>query len=127
MTLEQQVCSLELAKQLKKLGVNQKSVLYWVVPKDDSLQLSHLEYAGLEKSWLDGFVKRISAEAFLWDGTTQVGLSCAKYSGGWHVRYQSAKFQNKRAMNHFEDRRSEADARSKMLIYLLENKLISAR
>ena len=29
MKLEQQVCSLELAKELKKLGVKQKSEFYW--------------------------------------------------------------------------------------------------
>jgi hypothetical protein len=29
MTLEQQVCSLELAKRLKELGVTQESYLYW--------------------------------------------------------------------------------------------------
>jgi hypothetical protein len=35
MFLEQQVCSLELAKRLKELGVEQSSLYYWVSQKSD--------------------------------------------------------------------------------------------
>ena len=65
-------------------------------------------------------------ECFLWNGETQVTLTGSKYSGGWHVTYMSTKFQGKRAINHFEDGDTEANARAKMLIYLIENKLIPA-
>jgi hypothetical protein len=61
MKIEEQVCSLELAKRLKKLGVKQQSALYWVVPTDETIHLSSLEFASAEKTIADGIIKKISA------------------------------------------------------------------
>jgi hypothetical protein len=38
MDLKSQVCSLELAKKLKKIGVDQSSLFYWVAEKDKLLE-----------------------------------------------------------------------------------------
>jgi hypothetical protein len=40
MELEKQVCSLELARKLKELGVKQESLFYWVGEEKDNLFLS---------------------------------------------------------------------------------------
>jgi len=45
MKLENQVCSLELAKKLKELGVKQESLFYWFVYKNKYNELS----TGLKK------------------------------------------------------------------------------
>ena len=97
-----------------------------------------MEYADVGSTIFYGLIKKIAAftaaelgemlpEAFLWEGTTQVSFSCAKYTGGWHVYYRSVKFQGKRSVDHYEDGTSEADARAKMLIYLIENNLTGVR
>lgn len=59
-------------------------------------------------------------EAFLWEDTTQAGLYCGKYTGGWHVFYKAA---GKRI--HYEDGHTEVEARAKMVVYLLYNNLIT--
>jgi hypothetical protein len=61
MKIEEGVCSLELARRLRALGVKQRSVLYWVVPRSGESNLSSLEYADVRRSWLDGMLERVSA------------------------------------------------------------------
>ena len=140
MTLENQVCSLELAKKLKELGIQQHSAFWWEQDKVAGRNEWSKEWKCLfnngSKPYSDSHV--ISAftvaelgemlpECFLWQTVTQVALTCAKYSGGWHVRYASTRFQGKREIDHFEDGKTEADARAKMLIYLLENNLLTPK
>jgi hypothetical protein len=146
MKLEKQVCCLELANRLKELGVKQESLYSHVFRRNQNVDakawfLYSSERIREGKVW-DSKIgelmpiqllieKEIAAftvaevgemlpEAFLWDGTTQVGLYCGKYTEGWHVYYKAA---GKRI--HYEDGRTEADARARMLIYLLEQKLIT--
>jgi hypothetical protein len=91
------------------------------------LELTHGEFAPIklliEKQLAASTVAELGEmlpEACLWDGRKQVGLHCGKYSGGWHVYYIAG---GKRV--HFEGGFTEAEARAKMLIYLLENELIT--
>jgi hypothetical protein len=123
MKLEQQVCSLELAKRLKELGVKQESLVKWDTLGDHAeLSYGYSTYPGLVRyaAFTVAELGEMLPEAFLWEGVTQVGLHCGKYTGGWHVYYKSA---GKRI--HYEDGKTEVAARAKMLIYLLENKLIT--
>jgi hypothetical protein len=47
--LEKQVCSLELSKRLKELGVKQESLFYWVRDNDtEEFHLTHDRYAERE-------------------------------------------------------------------------------
>jgi hypothetical protein len=45
MNLENQVCSLELSKKLKELGVEQKSVFYWEYYDDNCYMVKYFPYA----------------------------------------------------------------------------------
>ncbi|HYK01335.1 MAG TPA: hypothetical protein VE974_06235 [Thermoanaerobaculia bacterium] len=123
MKLEQQVVSLELAKKLKELGVKQESYLCWL---NENFSNSYDDYQHVvEKSDYQGgwhIKDRISAftVAELGEMLKQSGLSSG-YSDediGW---YCQSTIHNKFDLIGEE---SEADARAKMLIYLLENDLL---
>lgn len=137
MTLEKQVVSLELAKRLKELGVKQESLFYWSYYDDgnerNSPQIAFVDNCNL--SFMEDLVSAFTVaelgemlpsnlnntlefelmENGLW-------LSCDKSGDGeWIIGY------GEDGVNLFEIlyANTEADARAKMLIYLLENKLIT--
>lgn len=127
MKLEQQVCSLELAKRLKELEVIQQSLWYWqrfnsmgklkwaLSNTTNSHCVSAFTVAELGEM-LPVIVKAGKR------GLNSEMLSITKGHFGdapeisWQVMYYDVKFFNAA---------TEADARAKMLIYLLENKLIT--
>lgn len=129
MTLENQVTSLEISKRLKELGVRQESLWYWNAQGE-------LEYANPE-TWV-GYTTDFSAftvaelgEMLPWEilGTRRSELTITKdgtkkpfscYYEVTDVDTPNPILGNVR----FEDE-SEANARGKMLIYLLENKLLT--
>ena len=121
MDLAQQVCSLELAKQLKALGVKQDSCFYWgsnndvfqpmepdtnkyvvcsafTVAELGEMLPNHLEQDGY---W---FLSEIRTESNKWD-----------------VAYTN-RTDTTRLFNVNES--NEANARAKALIYLIENNLL---
>lgn len=115
MKLENQVVSLELAKKLKELGVKQDSLLCWskineMVWLSDDFKNSR--YYSLE-AFISAFTVAELGEILKRNGCKSFqsfdvdGMWCC-----WH-----------RSTNFIAD--TEADARAKMLIYLLENKLIT--
>ena len=120
MKLEQQVCGLELAKRLKELGVKQESYFKW--------QFSF--NGGDSKIWnvfpfwhseINGSPKVTAAFTVAELGEM---LKDCKHDLPSHIRdgqwEQDAYFPD---VSLPAD--TEADARAKMLVYLLENKLIS--
>ena len=127
MTLEQQVCSLELAKKLKDLGVKQESYFRhvrlsdkpdltedWYIldrkPTDYIEIVSAFTVAELGEMLPDNFhTYRKGGDKQYWCGM-DIKLYYIKDSDWW---------------NH-EEAPTEADARAKMLIYLLENNLTPA-
>lgn len=146
MKLEQQVCSLEFAKKLKELGVKQESLFYWQaskrkmkdyiaegkwVPRDYSLIPRREGYIS-DIAGAYGYNRYISAFTVAELGEMlpssielgnfdEIFLHCNKMRGEiWEVEYSWYETVHK----YFEDK-SEADARAKMLIYLIENKLIT--
>lgn len=126
MKLEEQVVSLDLAKRLKELGVKQESYLYWCDLK--------LHYSDPYRIYTEEQTEKYLGEAA--DGRKQVVLASAftvaelgemlpadnnvvtwrNTLNKWYSQYHQE--------NELEAD-TEADARAKMLVYLLENRLIS--
>jgi len=134
MNIEQQCCSLELAKRLRELDIKQGySLFYW----DDSsntprllfykeLQGIHEKFAACECDYYSAFTaaelgeilpKRIEING-IYSFLTQIPSANLKY---WCLFYRNDFSSLKGCETHDE---TEANARAKMLIYLIENKLI---
>lgn len=113
MKLEQQVTSLELTKRLKELGVKQESAFYW----HGGLQYPYLVQRPNGSDTISAFTVAELGE--------MLPALCKTWQNinGWSCEHWNDKG------NCFDGKIihevTEADARAKMLIYLLENKLIS--
>jgi len=133
MKLEQQVVNLELAQKLKELGVEQESLFYYV-----RLDLKHWEIEqGVEEYSLDYIPNKtnkitdISAFTVAELGEmlpnkiiVSVGCEYDLFIGilglCWQIMY------SRHDGTYYETTdKNEANARAEMLIYLLENKLIT--
>ncbi len=138
MKLEQQVCSLEIAKKLKDLGMKQESLFWWgsgidgaeILKRDSDFNLGAypLKYNGSWKGVFSAFtvaelgemlpqtikIKKVKYQLF-------VSVAMDKQ---WFVVYANENDYEDNAPFPFMMCHSEADARGKMMIYLLENKLI---
>lgn len=142
MQLENQVCNLELAKKLKELGVKQKSLFHYSVPvperAESEIDKKTLKGCGTEifqqemsKRWgkcFDEFSAFTVAELgeilpirIIQKGTEKY-LTCRKVFIGWKCGYFSLYAYSPRNEIAYS---KEADARAKMLVYLLENDLIT--
>jgi len=120
MELEQQVVSLELAKKLKELGVKQESLFCWTERTTrESSYMSRMTVVYRtedDSECLAAFTVTELGEILPDNSHTvkksTVWVSSCTYSEGtegWHHKFEAP---------------TEADARAKMLIYLLEDKLI---
>ena len=132
MNLDQQVCSLDLAKRLEKLGVKQDSLFGWYKDNvEDSEQWAVVQIAYGGTAVCSAFTvaelgKRLP-HAVMNAGNFHL-LSCGKTDANrFDIIYQDyLEFPKKLHTLHFLEETTEADARAKMLIYLIENKLIAA-
>lgn len=125
MKLEDQVCSLELAKRLKELGVNQDA--FWHYAPDDQGTFNDLYMTGQTPMDISAFSvaelgemlsavlpkSYVSSEFF--EGCVVVEI-CAP-SKEWHKVGDALAVSEK----------TEADARALMLIHLIENNLLSPK
>lgn len=132
MTLEQQVCSLELAKRLKKLGVKQESLFWWLDYKDERTPiLSVWNGDASTQCWFAFTVAELGLllpwyieSRFLEDADKWLKIEKDENVDGsvrWNISYQDEMGTD--LFDVFDS--SEADARAKMLIYLIENKIIT--
>ncbi len=131
MKLKDQVCSLELAKKLKELGVPQTGLYFHVQQEGQNPTIVPKLRAKRILSWHKEIVSAYTVaelgemlpKMFVWsDGRkaqiatgksiTTDYLVCGIFAGGMNERV------------HQVHANTEADARAKMLIYLLENNLI---
>jgi len=144
MKLEQQVTSLEISKRLKELGVNQESLFKWNFPlktKDEK------EYGYPDSEFEPRLFTEEQWELYAEDYNPPVSVMYSAFTvaelgemlkntgyqkdGNGYFRntfwfkdawYSSMDTDNKTPAITAD---TEADARGKMLIYLLENKLIT--
>jgi hypothetical protein len=114
MKLENQVCSLELAKRLKELGVKQESLFYWCQMEKPTRTAWDIR----GEKFIDDYkytsreLKYISAFTVAELGEMLPKLSCSgKYTKDYICNLVSGELQTAK---------TEANARAKMVIYLKE-------
>jgi hypothetical protein len=129
MKLDDQVCSIELAKRLKELGVPQESIFYWeyyneqcyavkyfpycIVPDDNNKFKLYSAFTVAELGeMLPGSIK-VEERSFF------ITMDCDKCP-----YYDDMPLTQEIYSGMDNDGDTEADARAKMLIYLLENGLV---
>ena len=115
MNIEEQVTSLELSKQIKELGVEQESLFYWI----STLQGFEIVYQG-------ELLGEVSYSAFT---VAELGklLPTWFYSGKTLSKALKTEFECGSAeydKQTWKKADTEANARGKMLIYLIEHNLI---
>ena len=121
MKLKDQVCSLELAKKLKKLGVEQESLFNWVNEKLTFEQPSK-EFKVASTSWYSAFTVAELGELLPkgWHSTKPWNDYEQESKGKWVCILWGESGETKEAFYA----KNEANARAKMLIYLSEKNLI---
>lgn len=143
MKVEDQVVSLELSKKLKELGVKQESYFYWyvvndgdgippeVVPQQKQYTKTRIgEYKDGSGKWEENYYSAYTVAelgemlpAEIKHNGNNFGFDCGRLdTGKWRMTYTNNKLQE---YVEVFDEATEADARAKMLIYLLENNLIT--
>lgn len=124
MMIERQVCNLELSKRIEELGVKQESYFYWCkIIGTDKWEINKFSEDGEDqiKSWL---TDEIALSAFTVSELGEIlpiGIECYKREKDDYVVTYSISNYNYKQIND----KNEADARAKMLIYLIENGLIN--
>lgn len=141
MKLQDQVTNLELSRKLKKLGVKQESVWYWQVYRDgDIFLLSSKDVEGFvgRDAFCDYYsaytcselgemlphfirIKKIKYQLFESVALGEMNNPSSKKQ--WFIVYANEEDYHDNAPIKFMMCYSEANARAKMLIYLLENGL----
>lgn len=146
MKIEEQVVSLELSKELKKLGVPQDSVFYWIGYKnpndvinwgiasrkeicDDLYKHDGIDYNF--RKWLKNSTRVISAPTagelgeILPRTINKYELKLKKGYKVWFCYYEKEELKTCFELaRHIEQANTMANACGEMLKYLLENKLM---
>ncbi len=127
MHLEDQVCSLELSKELKELGVKQESLFWWCrYSNENSYYLAYGkrtdQISAFTSSELgDMLPDKLKEEAIATDYKCHYWLSVSKDDKTWEVSYCGTSDAGCKQVILSNN---EVDARAKMLIYLLKNNLL---
>ena len=143
MKLENQVCSLELAKQLKELGVKQKGLFSWfhwwegssdeLAGKDLVMMAEHNHDSVMFvcSAFTVAELGEILPEEVKTEELDFHFRTKKRKDNHWIVKYvgrkgsgTSFRYNSLKKNCEGEKGKTEADARAKMLIYLLENNLI---
>lgn len=122
MKLKNQVCSIKLARKLKELGVKQKSLYYWAVEMDKGREtrkwsLTRAEHLLPSHPKVSAFTVAESGEMLPSFWVTWKGKSGKKWYGG------NIPWKEKLIEQEFCNHGTEANARAKVLVYLIKNKL----
>lgn len=147
MELTKQVASLELSKKLKELGVKQESIFVWVKqnhvllsnPPQDCWELEPTLYGSKHYLRCKGYCSAFTVaelgeilpdrlddkeKDMKYQGRWVNGLDTRKQPAIWEVSYMDYGLQYPIYCVISE---TEADARAKMFIYLLENGLLDRK
>lgn len=120
MTLESQVCSLELAKRLRELGVKQNGYFTWGERKGKPFIGDEVPYFSCDIPIASAFtvaeLGEILPESFIYGGAEMLVILFKDRAE--YLRKETNK------LVHEVRAEIEADARALLLIYLLENQLI---
>lgn len=133
MKSEEQVTNLELSRKLKELGVKQESLWWWIkneTSKDNKFGLANREL----KNERIRFYSNCSLKFEFFPAFTVAELGEMLPDEIYNGAILTWKFENEyfcsckadETIPTFEDK-TEANARAKMLIYLLKNGLINKR
>jgi hypothetical protein len=121
--LEDQVCSLELSKRLKELGVRQGSLFFWtsggVASRLEALPILEINYSAFTVAELG----QMLPEDYISCKTEGAKFPAIEYKKYWLCYYDLDGCGS----DIMQMEESEANARAKMLIYLLENKLMELK
>lgn len=128
------MCSFELANRLKELGVEQESDFYWCQPAPNvikpfcSLCREHRTFGRYDKlcsAFTVAELGEMLPEYLVGDDQIRFDLTIWRDSEMWNVSYWWDEDTRRLPDMRIETTVApfEADARAKMLIYLLETKL----
>lgn len=124
MNLESQVVSLELAKRLKELGVPQESLFYWgMISSDNGGNGNYCLFRfGSDEYEMCSFTASAFTVAELGEMLPWQTGFYKNEAGDWRIAFTTHPNEVYTPNNVYGD--TEADARAKMLIYLIENGLV---
>lgn len=131
MNIESQVCSLELAKRLKELGVKQKSFFKYEVKKDGYLTIYHSKATSCANEYYSAFTVAELGEMLphsLQADTASKNNSILEINKNLNNRWilvYAVHSNLPPTICIIDD--NEANARAKMLISLIENSLIDLK
>lgn len=125
MTLENQVCSLGLANRLKELGVKQDAYFDWYehegIPYVADFAGRYIDpLKGHHEKLCSAFTVAELGEILLADKLRQIHKS--PVGDCWTLPIRTDAHASNRGTDHMD---TEANARVKMLIYLIENDLLN--
>ena len=128
MKLESQVCSIEYSKRLCELGVKQESLFYyeyitlteeWHITWENNSSDSN--YSAFTVAELG---EMLPYAIFDYEDTSSIWLTCFKDKEEFTISYDEI-MTGEHTQYFFEQKdKTEANARAKMLIHLLENGLM---
>lgn len=118
MTIEQQVCTVGLGKKLNELGVKQESYFWWFAKNVKEPRRSKTVVESCTKR---RFSQRQGERKIFRFTVAELGEMLPERCRYWRSGLRGQKEQKQMGTQTAD---TEADARAKMLIYLIENQLV---
>jgi hypothetical protein len=127
MDLTKQVCTLEQATRLEELGIEQKSLFYWNLPKSE-FHPEHVHYGWTSEAIASAFtVAELGLMLPMQLDTLGMYISARVLSsqGEWESTFYNFHPEADNKIGYSVISETEAECRAALLIKLLENELIT--
>ena len=129
MKLENQVVSLELAKKLRKLGVEQESYFFWC---DDGTIRQPFLIESSTARWPDkwefsAYTVAELGELLPTEQNDRLGFFSGRAINGWFCEVKDYGIMPYDRLHVELQHETEADARAAMLIWLIQNELLDPK